>query len=40
MLGDGAPDARRNPNDAYIVYNDAPKVVALKSLLPTLYVTR
>lgn len=29
--------ARRNPNDPYIVYNDAPKVVALKAQLPGLY---
>ena len=32
--------ARLNPNDPYIVYNDAPKVVALKTLLPTLYVSK
>jgi peptide-methionine (S)-S-oxide reductase len=32
--------ARLHPDDAYIVYNDAPKVVALKSLLPSLYVVR
>ena len=32
--------ARLHPNDPYIVYNDAPKVVALKSLLPTLYAAR
>lgn len=29
--------ARRNPNDAYIVRNDAPKVVNLKRLFPALY---
>ncbi len=29
--------ARLNPNDLYIVYNDAPKVVALQKLLPDLY---
>lgn len=29
--------ARRNPNDRYIVINDAPKVVHLKQLFPTLY---
>jgi len=30
--------ARLHPKDPYIVYNDAPKVVNLKSLYPTLYV--
>lgn len=29
--------ARLNPNDAYIVRNDAPKVVHLKKLFPALY---
>jgi len=29
--------ARRNPNDRYIVINDAPKVVHLKQLFPALY---
>lgn len=29
--------ARLHPNDPYIVYNDAPKVVALKQQFPTLY---
>ncbi len=29
--------ARLNPNQPYIVINDAPKVVALKTLLPELY---
>ena len=29
--------ARLNPNDAYIVRNDAPKVVHLKQLFPALY---
>jgi peptide-methionine (S)-S-oxide reductase len=29
--------ARRNPNDRYIVVNDAPKVVHLKQLFPALY---
>ncbi|MEP6632825.1 MAG: peptide-methionine (S)-S-oxide reductase MsrA [Luteimonas sp.] len=29
--------AARNPRDAYIVVNDAPKVVALKEFLPKLY---
>lgn len=28
---------RRNPNEPYIVYNDAPKLVALQTLFPTLY---
>ncbi len=32
--------ARLNPNDPYIVYNDAPKVVALKALMPTLYASK
>ena len=27
----------RHPGDPYIVYNDAPKLVQLKALLPTLY---
>jgi len=29
--------ARRNPRDPYIVINDAPKVVHLKQLFPTIY---
>lgn len=32
--------ARLNPDSPYIIYNDAPKVAALKSLLPALYVAR
>jgi len=32
--------ARLHPDSPYIVYNDAPKVVALKALLPALYVGR
>lgn len=32
--------ARRNPNDTYIVFNDAPKVAALQRLLPELYRAR
>jgi len=30
---------RTHPNDPYIVYNDAPKVAALRKLLPELYQT-
>lgn len=30
--------ARRHPDDRYIVFNDAPKVVHLKQAFPTLYV--
>ncbi len=32
--------ARLNPNHPYIVYHDAPKLVALKATLPELYVSR
>ncbi len=32
--------ARLNPNDPYIVFNDAPKVVALKALMPALYASK
>lgn len=32
--------ARLHPDNPYIVINDAPKVVALKTLLPNLYVAR